>query len=1140
MSGLIGQIGTLRGGIDISADLTAQGDALGAIVTLVRNLADGPPELADLTGLVDSLPVPPALAGLVALGTQLPAAIAQAPANPAGLLAPLLAPLTSLASGSLSVSVSVDIGAVLEAVQEIIRLTTGRVFAGPLGMPDGPDAGPQAFPLGEMPSVADMRASVAQARATVDAMGPTLDAPALLAMLQRAGIAAGPLHPRFPPIPVVADMLEALGTIGAWQGMAPGTLAASLSRTLHDAARLIGAPRRLLADPLMAAADHAQHAAAVFTAQAEALEAIIPRLAARLATGQSLPTATEATALERAADALEPVLAALHPTQSPLAQVENLPFEATGHLLRAQRALSASGDGGALLTRIQAWLDALPDPDPAILAPAVAAVAEIDLAALAGPMGAVRDAVQEALDAVDAAQAAVRDALTAAIQPLADALDAALGAANLDGVVPALAGYATELSAAIDGTVRPAVAAVAAAIDTAVSAVGGAVEGFDPAQLVAPLRDALDQLAALLNDPAIQDAFAAVGEALQAAADALGTLDLAAAADAAIANIATIEGKINEIDPASIPEEAKPLIAQGVEVVVNIDFSAEISVPLTDGLSAALEAGPGALLAQLEAGIDRLRTELEAFRPSAAIGAAIGKPFADLAATLEQFRPSALLAQVQAALDGIAAQAGVLDVGGVLAPLRDAHAALAGLLGGLAPATLLAPVQAEADRALQRLQQEAGLDQAFAGLGELAEAVTEPITLLEEVRDLLRAAAALVATPGDAAAAVDDMLDDAVARLNPVQMAQLAGGFAATAAAHASIQREAMVAPLAPALRAAAQAAPAALAGPGARVARALAALPLAALDHARDTPATRRARAACARLLALRGAIERAQPAWPPLGQRLVVQAGELEAKLADYQRLLTVEGGGAFAGMTEPVPPTLAALQQAVRSALDEEVAAPLRVLQAGFAAMAPWLAALATGISDLLDAIAAKLDSVLGDEGLGGAAAGLASLGERLGHLDLSAIEAPLGVLHARLAAALDSLNPAPLEAALQTAADGLAGLLRVETLVPPATVAAADATWNGIVTRIMALSPEAVVAETLDPAWNAALGALAPVLEIPLQLRALLDAAAGTITGDATIQIRRVEEAFDSMLRAMPARTGVAVASLSASASVSVAA
>jgi len=1140
MSGLLSQIGTLRGGIDISADISVQADALGVLAALVRSLADGPPELGDLAGLVANLPVPPALGGLAQLGTQLPAAIAQAPDDPAGLLGPLLAPLSALASGSFSVSATIDIGAVLEVVQEVIRLTTGRVFAGPLGMPDGPGGGPQAFPVADLPSIADLRAAVAEARGTVAALGPALDAPRLLEMLQRAGAGTGPLHPRFPPVPILRDMLEALGTVASWQGMAPTTLSRSLAATLQDTARLIAAPRRLVADPLLAAATAAQAAPATFERVADDLGMLLPSMAARLAGGLSLPTATEATALERAAAALEPVLAALSPARSPLARVEDVPFHATGHLLRAQRALSGGGDGGALLARIEGWIAALPAPDPAPLAPAVEQVAQLDLAALAGPMGALREAVEDALAAVDAAQDTVRDALTAAIQPVADALDSALEAAQLEQVVPALAGFAGQLSTAIDDTVRPAVEAVTGAIDTAVAAVAGAVDGFDPAALVAPLRDALDQLAALLSDPAIQDAFAAVAEALQAAADALEGLDLSVAADAAIANIATIEGKINEIDPTTIPEEAKPLIAQAVEVVISIDFSVSVGDPLVGGLETALEAGPQALLGAVEAGVDSLRAELDAFKPSAAIGAAIGAPFDDMLATMRGFRPSALLGQVQAALDGIAAQAGVLDIGAVLDPLHQAHAALGDLVARLAPSVLLAPVRAQADLALQRLQQETGLDRAFAGLGELAEAVQEPLELLEDVRDLLREAAALVSNPGDAATAVGTMLDDAVARLDTVDMAVLAAGFSATASAHASIQRDAMVVPLAPALRAAAATAPAALAGPGGRLGRALALLPLDPLDRARDTPATRRARVAARRLVSVREALPSLAADWPALGQRLSVQAGELEGKLADYQRLLVVEGGGAFAGMTEAVPPDRAALQAAVRAALEEEVAAPLRVLQAGFAALAPWLANLATGISDLLDAIAVKLDGVLGAGGLGGAAEGLAEFGDRLSHLDLSPIEAPLDLLHGRLAGALASLDPAPLEAALRQAADGLAGLLRVESLVPPASVQAADAAWDGLLARIEALSPEQLVAATLDPAWQSALGALAPVLEIPLQLRAILDGLLSTITGDARIQLVRVEEAFDRMLLAIPARTGVAVGSLSVSANISVSA
>ena len=93
---------------------------------------------------------------------------------------------------------------------------------------------------------------------------------------------------------------------------------------------------------------------------------------------------------------------------------------------------------------------------------------------------------------------------------------------------------------------------------------------------------------------------------------------------------------------------------------------------------------------------------------------------------------------------------------------------------------------------------------------------------------------------------------------------------------------------------------------------------------------------------------------------------------------------------------------------------------------------------------------------------------------------------------------------------------------------------------MVGRIEALSPDQVIAATLDPAYERALGALAPALELPMRLRALVDAAGGQIGEDALAHLARVEEAFDRMLRAIPRGTGRPGASGSVSGSVSVAA
>jgi len=121
---------------------------------------------------------------------------------------------------------------------------------------------------------------------------------------------------------------------------------------------------------------------------------------------------------------------------------------------------------------------------------------------------------------------------------------------------------------------------------------------------------------------------------------------------------------------------------------------------------------------------------------------------------------------------------------------------------------------------------------------------------------------------------------------------------------------------------------------------------------------------------------------------------------------------------------------------------------------------------------------------------------------------------------------------IQAAAHAAAASVTGLLNVETLLPAATLRTSDQAWAAAVARIEALSPEQVIADTLDPAWEHALGAIAPALELPLHLRALVDVDAGALTDDAKRQLARVEDAFDRMLRAIPLRTGVQSASLSA--------
>src|SRR3954463_9310054 len=97
MPGLLAAIDVTFEGGGVTASLQGQVEGLDTIVAAVQGLLDGPPDLADLPGLIGRLPLPPALSGLGTLPGVL-AGLADGVdlGDVEGLLAPLLAPLLEI------------------------------------------------------------------------------------------------------------------------------------------------------------------------------------------------------------------------------------------------------------------------------------------------------------------------------------------------------------------------------------------------------------------------------------------------------------------------------------------------------------------------------------------------------------------------------------------------------------------------------------------------------------------------------------------------------------------------------------------------------------------------------------------------------------------------------------------------------------------------------------------------------------------------------------------------------------------------------------------------------------------------------------------------------------------------------------
>ncbi|MEX2262662.1 MAG: hypothetical protein WD696_11965 [Bryobacteraceae bacterium] len=1129
MPGLLDSLNDLFGGSGLSAQISVQVDGLDTVTSAVQALIAGPSALADLEASAGSLPSPPGLGGIGNLAASLGSL--QLPTDLSSVLAPILTPLTGL-NLQVTASASATVAAV-GLIREIVAFATGRPIGGPSGMP----AEAPAFSLQDLPSPEEMHALFGPANEFIDRLGPRIDAARILELLQQAARAFRKPNFMAPPIPFLDDLMEALATVAAWQTMTGEELTAHLARTLSRVAQLMATPRQLVAQPILDAAAVVAGGPASVAALQRDLPPVVASLRRKITGGGSQPNTSEVVAVENAAALFKRLADAVDPTASPLARWDLADERLTRQLLVVIRALEPGYSLGAAGPTMRAVIEEIPAVPSAVFDGVVAEIDDFNLSALIDPIQAVTEAVQTAVDEVNAAKESVRAALVSALAPVADALDAALAAAGFQEIAAALEALPAQIQQFVDSQIAPNLESVRNAVGDAVDTVSNAADQFNPEALIDPIRQVVEDAAALLQTEEIRSLFADLQRVLDSALSALENLDLSIAADASVDLIGGIEEKIAAIDPASIPDASKPLLSQAVQVVTNIDFTAEVGGPLLTRIEEAAQRGPATVLDALEASMDSFRASVENFKPSVAIGAQLDKPFRQLTDTLRQFQPSDLLNRLQEALDQLAGRLQVLDVGAVVDPLIGLHAGITAQIEAARPSNLLQPVNDAIAAAIEKVFQASGLDTIFAGINEIMDVIRTWTGLLADARDLLNRVAALLDQPGDAAASVQQLTDDVLAKLDSVDMSGLQAAFSATAAAAASIERDALARDVANAFQAAGRA------GPGLLASSDLSALiqmgrafPLDELRANRPTPARQRLIAAVVLWQACADRIEAARPRWVHIGPELEGAAGDVQERLLDYYRVTRIQADSLFAEFLNP-PRTTAELKEAVRRALSDALTEPLTVVILGFQALSPYVRMAADGIARVLGALHAKIDSLVGAGGVGGTVDALNEAADLLRGIDLQPITQPLDELFARIEAAAEAVNPEPLRAALIAARDAITNLLSVTSLINQEDIDALDQAYAQALAKIEGLSPSVLIGQTLDPVFEDLMADFLVVLDLPLQLRVRIEAAGRDLREEATRELARVEAAFDSMLQAIPLDGG-ASASVSVSGSVSV--
>ena len=1129
MSGLLGALDGLTVSADLSTTLQPQVDALGSVSGAVDGLASGPQALVDMEASIDGMPVAPALDGLGNLAPSLTATLGQIPADFSGSLSGLTDPLATL-TATITASPAGRVMCMIEILRETIKLATGKDFAGPLGMPDDGGFRPQ-----DLVDLADVEAVIANADAAVDSFGPVLDAARILEFLQQFASKADRVLVRFPPIPVVQDLTEALGVVARWQSMSGPELTAHLAETITTAARVIDLPHDRIVRDAVAAADAVATGPETLAEVNADLAALFADLGGLVSAGAARPAEAQIARLDSAAARVETLADAMDADRSPLGRTDDLVCDLVEARLLTLRTLQPQCSGFPFAANLQAWLDGLPTAEADLFANIVQEINDFDLSALADPLQAIQQAAQDAVDAFNDARTAVRDQVTALLDPVADALDSAIGAAGLADIQAALDALPAEIQQFVDDNIVANLSGVQDGISDAVAQISTLADDFDPDTLAAPIRDAIQQVGGLVNNPEVQGAFQDVENALDQAIDAIGGFDLAPAADESIKLISDIDAELAKIDPDDIPDAAKPLIEQGVAIVANINFTAEVSAPLEAGVQAAVEAGPAVVLQVIEEAMDDVRVKIEGFRPSVIIADTLDKPFEEALAKLEVVSPDALFGRIETALEGVQSRVQVLDVGAVVDPLVDVHGQLAAEVEKLRPSNLLKPVDDAIAAAIEKVYEVSGLDTAFDGINGVLDEINRYVGLIASVRDLVAKVGAMLSAPGDASAQIDDIVDAAVATLDSVDMDELTAAFALAAEAVRRNERDAVAGDIAGSFRAAGQAGVSL--GAHAEVIRLnelVDAFPLEAARRLRPGPPRNRLVAGLTRLGTAAKALKATTGPWAALGPKLEAKAGTLQVDLKDYYLVGRVEDQSVLASFATP-PATNDALKAEVRTALADGIGPPVRLILSAFGAIAPHAQSVVLGLSEILGAVHTQIDSITGAEGIGGTVQDVEAVVNLLREVDLSPITDPLDAVFGRIESAVNTVSPEALRAPLEAARDAIAGLIDLSLLIDPADQAALETAYATVVAKLRQLSPSEAIGAPLDAEYEELLATILPILDLPGRLREALLEAGLNLGGEITTELARVEVAFDEMLRAIPVRTGVSV---SASASVSV--
>ena len=467
--------------------------------------------------------------------------------------------------------------------------------------------------------------AVTSSRQALSNLPSPLDAPGLVVFLERllSGVPRENIKVR--KIPFFDDARQLLQTVVDIRHKNETDLKAHIAASLQ---RLAAFLRNSFSGYLEAYGAELQALAAAsglpaLQAETAALRAALTPIAAALEAGDLAGTSPSIAAAHAALDTLLPRLAALHTVRRPqLEALDGRTRQLSLDLERQMRQLvqmAAPANTFRFLAQAKEPLaQLLAQQDPSLLAQDMRAILEkplkiLDLIEASGVQDALEaptNAINAVLEQMDAVMGQVASATAGLFSGVDGVLAEADPQALLDHVHQAFENFRLALEAKARELFQP----VSDAIESALTAVRDAVGDFDPASLIQSLKDFLDGVAGIFEEPAIKSALDTLQGGIKEATGKIQAIRFSPVTDAVEDEIRKITQALQAVDPATLSTEVKlALTAAAALLPSDLD---PVTDPMVAGFNTLVDEGPKKWLGLLAAETAKVKAEVEKFNPA--------------------------------------------------------------------------------------------------------------------------------------------------------------------------------------------------------------------------------------------------------------------------------------------------------------------------------------------------------------------------------------------------------------------------------------------------------------------------------------------------------------------------------------------